>query len=332
MQLHINPIKEVNTMKHNPYPGYEDQFKSYLQGPFYNQEELERSRAAQGAAMNSYEIPDGMTIEDRIIDGPDEEQKLKIRIYTPGKLQGKVPVVMDVHGGGWVAGNLDIDNARCIALASRIPAIVVGVEYRLSGSPDICFPMPLMDCYTAYKWILSHSGELGSDGQIGLHGSSAGGNLVGGLALYLRDRNEQQPALTCMNCPCVHNGFDEDYSFHQNYDLRMGPDVKALGAEFAYLGGYDGREPSYYAFPLYASDLGMLGPHMILTAEYDTLRDGALKYALRLLKCGVPTEIMMGARSCHCWTAAPGIYTDATHDLIALAFQREFGMLDYLKK
>lgn len=319
-------------LKRNPYPGYENQFKSYLQGSQYDPEELQKARMAQGAAMNSYEVPEGMTIEDKIIPGPDEGQDLKIRIFKPAGLPEKAPAVLDVHGGGWVAGNLDIDNARCIAIATRVPCIAVSVEYRLSNTPEVGFPKPLMDCYTAYKWILEHADELGCDGQIGTHGSSAGGNLVGGLSLYLRDHGDQQPALTVMNCPCASIGFGGEYAYVQNYDLRMGPDVKAMGAEYAYLNGYNGTTPNYYAFPLYCPDLGMLGPHMVLTAEYDTLRDGGLKYANRLLEFGVPTEIMMGARSCHCWTAAPGIYTDMTHDLIALAYKREFGMLDYLKK
>ncbi len=319
-------------IKRNVYPGYENQFKSYLQGPQYDQKELEAGRMAQGAAMMSYTVPEGMTIEDKMIPGPDEGQELRIRIYKPAGLPEKAPVVMDVHGGGWVAGSLDIDNARCIEIAKRGPFIVVGVDYRLSGSPEVGFPAPLMDVYTAYKWILDHAEELGANGQIGTHGSSAGANLIGGLALYLRDHGEKQPELTVLNCPPTDIAFGGDYAYQQNFDLRMGPDVKAGGAEWSYLNGYNGTTPNYYAFPGYCPDLGMLSAHFVLVAEYDTLRDGGLRYAKHLTEYGVPTEIFMGARSCHCWTAAPGIYTDMTHDLIALAYKREFGMLDYLKK
>ncbi len=314
-------------MIHNPYPGYENQFKSYLRD---GTDEIKAAAAANGQAMMTYTVPEGMTIEDKMIQGPDEGQELKIRIFTP-KTDKKIPAVIDVHGGGWVAGSVDLDNARCIALASRIPAILVSVEYRLSG-PEFHYPQPLMDIHQAYMWVLDHKEELGCNGQMGLHGSSAGGNIAEGLCLYLRDHKEQMPELACINCGCYTTGFGEDYAFNQNFPLRMGPDQKAYGAENAYLGGYDGTVPSYYAFPGLCHDLGGNCPHLIITAEYDTLRDDGLKYAMRLLKVGVPTEIFSGARVVHCFTAAPHPYTDLTHDLIAMAFQREFGMLDFLKK
>lgn len=320
-------------MKHTPFPGYENQFLAQHVG---QSEELDAARKANGAALMFFDKPEGMKVEDKMIPGYDEGQEIHIRIFTPADLPAGAPAVLDIHGGGWVAGNLDIDNQRCAQIAIRVPCVVVSVEYRLSGSPEISYPKPLEDCHAAYMWILNNAEYLGTDGKrIGVHGSSSGGNLAAGLALYLRDRNEHQPELTVLNCPCVSNGFNEDYSYHQNFDMRMGPDVKAIGAENCYTGGYfaalGGKMPSHYAFPLYANDVGMLGPHFILVGEYDTLRDDGLKYAWRLIKAGVPTELMMGARSCHCWTAHPGVYTDLTHDSIALSLQREFGMLDHLK-
>ena len=315
-------------MMHQIYPGYENQYKSYLYGDQFDQTELEKGRLAQREAMMSYEIPEGMTIQDIQIDGPEEGQKLTLRIYKPGNLPEKAPVVMDVHGGGWVAGGLDTDNRRCIEIAKRGPFILVGVDYRLSGTPEVGFPGPLMDVYTAYQWILNHMDELGGNGCVGTHGSSAGANLIEGLALYLRDKGERQPDLTVLNCPPLDISFVGDYSYQQNFDLRMDHDMKAGGAEWCYLNGYNGTTPSYYAFPAYCPDLGMLKPHFILVGEYDTLRDGGLRYAKRLTEFAVPTELFMGTRSCHCWTATPGIYTDMTHDLIALAYKREFGMLD----
>lgn len=310
-------------MIHTPCPGYENQFRSYLRE---DTEEKRAAAAAHQAAVRAYTLPEGMTMEDRVIAGPEEGQKLKIRVFTP-RADEKLPAVLDIHGGGWVGGDLDLDNARCIAIAAGVPCIVVSVEYRLSG-PEYHFPQPLLDCYTAYRWILDHKEELGCDGQIGLHGSSAGGNLAEGLALYLRDRREQQPALAVINCGCFSTRFWEDASYQQNYALRMGSDARGDGAEAAYLGGYDGTTPSYYAFPGLCHDVGGLCPHLILTAEYDTLRDDGLKYAMRLLRAGVPTEIFSGGRVAHCFTAVPHPYTDLTHQLITMALRREFGRLD----
>ena len=313
-------------MKHTPFPGYENHYMSQVVGNFEGKQEAAK---AQSEAMMSFTAPEGMKIEDKIIPGGDG-QDMKIRIYTPAGLEGPAPVVIDVHGGAWMFGNLDIDNARCAALAVRIPAIVIGVDYRMCppGS-GVHFPAPTLDVVAAYKWAVENGAEIGADGKrVGFHGSSAGGNLVGGAALYIRDKNMQQPALTCMNCPCTRTDFQTTHAYYQNFQLRMGPDAKAIGAENQFLGGYDGTTPSYYAFPGFCHDLGFLGPHMVLVGEYDTLRDDGLSYALKLMQSGVPTEIMTGARSCHCWTCAPNKYTDLTHDVIAMAFQREFGLLD----
>ncbi len=315
-------------MKLNIFPGYENHVMSYLHG---DTDELKKRRQAQGAAMMSYTLPEGMTMEDKTIKGGDG-QDMKIRIYKPANLPAKAPMVLEIHGGGFVAGNLDIDNARCIAIATRVPAIVVGVDYRLSNK-ETHFPKPLEDCHAAYQWIQDHADEIGGDAKrIGLHGSSAGGTLCAGLALYLRDHNELTPALTVANCATYFTALEETFSFQQMIDLKMGPDNKALGAETTFLGGYNGATPSYYAFPGLCHDLGGLGAHLIIAAEYDTLRDGSIEYAARLLRNGVPTEIFMGGRVGHCFSCAPHPYTDVTHDLIGLAFQREFGLLDGLKK
>ena len=312
------------------FPGYEDHLFSNLAG---QTEEVKRRKAAHVESMLAYELPQGMTMEDRFIPGKEEGQKLQIRVFTPANLPEKAPIILDIHGGAFVAGSVDIDNARCIAIAKRVPAVVVSVEYRLAGADGISFPIPLEDCHTAYMYLYDHAAEFSGDSdKIGLHGSSAGATIAEGLALYLRDRNEPQPALTVLNCPALSLALEESRSYHQLYQLRMGPANKALGAESAYLGGYNGNTPSYYAFPAYAPDLGGLGAHMIIVGEYDTLRDTGLDYAQRLLRTGVPCEIYQAPRLGHCFTSAPHPFTDFTHDMMAWSFKREFGMLDDLIK
>lgn len=315
-------------MKLNVFPGYENHLLSQQVG---ESEQLTKRRQAQGQALMSYQLPADMKMEDKVIPGGDG-QDMNIRIYTPAGLPQGAPMILDIHGGAFVGGNLDIDNARCIALASRVGAVVVGVEYRLSVG-GVHFPAPLMDCRAAYLWMIENAAALGCNAaKIGIHGSSSGGNLSEGLALYLRDHNEQTPALTVLNCATYTPAIQETMSYQQLIDIRMGPDNKALGAEAAYLGGYNGTQPSYYAFPALAPDLGGLGAHFVIAAEYDTLRDSAVQYAQRLMRNAVPTELYVAGRVGHCFTCAPHPFTDLTHDLIAMMFQREFGMLDGLKK
>lgn len=317
-------------MKYNPFPGYEDHFYSNWAEIT---DEIKERKATQGKAMMDFELPEGMTMEDRVIPGPDEGQELQIRVFTPADVDEKAPMILDIHGGGFVAGTVAFDNARCIAIAKRVPAVVVAVEYRLSGKDGIHFPAPLHDCHAAYMYMHDHPEEFGGDpDKMGLHGSSAGGNIAEGLALYLRDRNDPQPSLTVLNCPTFDTNIEETLSYQQMYDLRMGPPEKAFGAEATYIGGYNGQVPSYYAFPNLCHDIGGLAPTMIIAAEYDTLRDSALNYGMRLLRAGVDCEIFQAPRVAHTFTAAPHPYTDFVHDMMAWSFKREFGMLDHLKK
>ena len=317
-------------MNVTPFPGYEDHLYSNLAEVT---DEVKKYKEAQGKAMMSFELPDGMTMEDRFIPRPDADEELQIRVFTPANLPDKAPMILDIHGGGFVAGTVAFDNARCIAIAERVPAIVVAVEYRLTGKTGYTYKETIADCHTAYMYLHEHADEFGGNGErIGLHGSSAGGTIAEGLALYLRDRNELTPALTVLNCPTMDTALETTPAFQQLYQFRMGPANKFFSAEAAYLGGYDGTVPSYYAFPKFCHDLGGLGAQMIIMGEYDTLRDTALEYGQRLLQAGVPTEMFLAPRVGHTFTAAPHPYTDFVHDMMAWSFKREFGMLDELKK
>ena len=143
-------------MKLNVFPGYENHLLSQQVG---ESEQLTKRRQAQGQALMSYQLPADMKMEDKVIPGGDG-QDLNIRIYTPAGLPQGAPMILDIHGGAFVGGNLDIDNARCIALASRVGAVVVGVEYRLSVG-GVHFPAPLMDCRAAYLWMIENAAALG---------------------------------------------------------------------------------------------------------------------------------------------------------------------------
>ena len=170
-------------MKHKPYPGYEYHLNLYDILAHGTDEEKTEATKAQRKYISGYTLPDGMTMEDRMISGPNGEGELRIRIYTPSGLPKKAPVIVEIHGGGWVNGTLDIDNYRCIYLAEHVPCIVVGVDYRLANE-KVHYPEPLLDCHAALCWAYNHADEIGADkDRIGLHGTSAGGNLVGGLSL-----------------------------------------------------------------------------------------------------------------------------------------------------
>lgn len=311
-------------MNLTPYPGYENHLRSYYRDGL---EETMRAKEAQGKDMMSYEVPEGMVIEDMMIPGTEKGTKLCIRIYKPAGLKEKSPMILDIHGGGWVGGNLDIDNGRCIELAWRTPAIVVNVEYRLT-TKEVYFPKPLMDCYTAFMWLHNHGEEIGGDPlHIGVHGTSAGGNMAAGLALYLRDTNGPKAALTVLVCPQLALELTKHTSFQQLTQIVMQPDNKAACPEALYLGGYNGQRPSYYAFPGECPDLHGLGAHCIVAGEYDAFRDDAREYAGKLFQTGIPCEIFVAPRMGHGFLTVHQPFTDMVHEYICSSFRREFDMM-----
>lgn len=311
---------QVNYQQLTPYPGYEEHVAITL----LTDESDTVDRTILPKALRSYQLPEGMTMEDIQIPGTHPGQMIRLRLFKPANLSENVPVIMDVHGGGFTSGSLDIDNRRCIELARLSGCIVVSVEYRLV-SDEVHFPEPLLDCYTAYLWLTQDAQQFGGDPKrIGLHGTSAGGCLCAGLALYLRDRGNQPPSLTVLSCPRLNNVCTVS-------KLQFGP-LKAARRPYPDIGYVQYAEtnngvlPSYYALPGRCEDLRGLGPHMVITAEYDPLRDEGLRYALHLLENGVLCEILSAPRVTHGFCAIDHPLTQWVHRGIAASFRREFHM------
>ena len=310
-------------MSVKPYPGYEYNVNLYKIIAEGTDEEKAAAREEQRRYISQYTLPEGMTMRDITIAGGDG-QDMRLRIFTPAGLPEQAPVVIDIHGGGWIGGNLDIDNYRCIALASGTPAVVVSVEYRLSNK-EVHFPAPLMDCYAALLWVEEHAGEIGGDpSRIALHGTSAGANLCEGLALYVRDHSGPNIALTVLNCPPLY--MENTFSKQQFPQFALNTMAKRDSAEMIYLGGGSGSLPSYYAFPGYCTDLDGLGAHYVIVGEYDTLRDDGIMYATRLLQAGVPCEVLVAPRVGHGFCVVDHPLTRWVHSSICASLRREFGM------
>lgn len=312
-------------MKTNAYPGYEYHLNLYDIIAHGSEEEKSTALEAQRKYISDYTLPDGMSMEDITIDGPDGDP-LRLRIYIPEGLPRNAPMLLEIHGGGWVGGSLDIDNYRCIYLACHTPCIVIGVDYRLAND-KIKFPAPLMDCYAALNWIYEHSKELGGDSErIAVHGTSAGGNLAGGLALYVRDHGGPRISLSILNCPPL--TMDTYISTYQNSKFALGSGTLKDSIEHIYLGegGYNGGLPNYYAMPGYCRDLKHLSPTCIIVAEYDPLRDDGMAYAGRLMQEGVPCEIIVAPRVGHGFCVVDHPLTRWVHNGICASMRREFGM------
>jgi acetyl esterase len=272
----------------------------------------ETRQAFDGIAAFGGPPPDVARVEDRRIPGPAGD--IPVRIYTP-KASGPLPLVAYYHGGGWVIGTLDTHDAACRHLAKQAGAIVVSVDYRLA--PEHKFPAAAEDCYAATCWISSHAAALGGDPKrLVVAGDSAGGNLAAVVSLMARDRGTPAIAWQLLVYPVTDSSTDTR-SYRENADgYLLTKDAMVWFWDHYLREPGEGADP--YAAPLRASSLAHLPPAMVITAEYDPLRDEGEAYARRLREAGVAVKLKRYDGIIHGFFILTGVFDEA-HQAIAEA-------------
>ena len=221
--------------------------------------------------------------QDRTIPGPGGD--LRVRVYTP-EGEGPFPVVVYLHGGGWVLYELDTFNPICRDLANAAGAIVVAVAYRLA--PENPFPAAVDDAYATVCWVAEHAAEVGGDGaRIAVAGDSAGGNMSAVLAIRCRDEGGPALAFQLVINPVADCDLDTG-SYHEFAEGMFLTREQMRWYWDHYVPNPDDRFHPW-ASPLRAEDLSGLPPAIVYTAENDPLRDEGEAYAARLAEAGVPT-------------------------------------------
>ena len=225
-------------------------------------------------------------VEDRTFAGPAGD--VPVRIYRPTDAAGPQPVLVWFHGGGWVLGSIAGSDLTCRELAVRAGVVVVSVGYRLA--PEHPYPSGVDDCLAALVWVAAAAGELGVDPtRVAVGGDSAGGNLAAVVALAARDAGGPAVRFQLLVYPAT--------------DLLMSyPSVRDNGQGYMltddsmkwfielYLGD-DGDPKDPRVSPIYADDLSGLPPALVITAEFDPLRDEGEAYGTRLQQARVATKV-----------------------------------------
>jgi acetyl esterase/lipase len=255
------------------------------------------------AALPPYVPPVALDVDELMVPGPEGAPPVRVRRYRPTDQAGRLPALVYAHGGGFVAGSLDLYDADCRRFAAEVGAVVVSVDYRLA--PEHPFPAGLEDCYAALLWVAENADELGVDtDRIAVGGESAGGGLSAGLALLARDRGG--PRL-CLQLLCIPE-LDDRLDTESMGALGVGTPITTFAnGEISwncYLGegvrGTDQASP--YAAPARATELAGLPPAVVTAYELDALRDEGIAYAQRLLAAGVPTELHVYPGAFHACT------------------------------
>lgn len=241
----------------------------------------EEARAASAAAPPRGTYPDqpAATVDLSI---PVADGHLGARAYLPSA-DDSLPVVAYFHGGGWVLGSVDGHDRVCQQLAVRIPAVVVSVDYRLA--PEHPFPVPVEDAMAATRWIAEHAHEIGGDAsRLAVAGDSAGANLSAVVCLRSRDEGGPDIRFQLLVYPVTDLTMSSE-SYRANAEGYLLTRTFMEWFIQHYLQGASPEHP--HASPLSASDLSALPPALVITAEFDPLRDEGEAYAARLREAGV---------------------------------------------
>jgi acetyl esterase len=243
-----------------------------------------RQESAAMAAMQS-PLEAVARIEDRTLPGQGGD--IPIRMYMPFG-DGPFPVLMYFHGGGWVLGNIESSDGLCRILANASKCIVVSVDYRLA--PEHPFPAAVEDAYCATEWIAAHATDFGcAASRIAVSGDSAGGNLAAVVAQIARDRGTPSIQFQLLIYPVADAACDAP-SYSENAD---GYFLTKAGMQW-FWNHYiqnDADRNNPLASPLRATNLASLPPALVITAEFDPLRDEGEFYAEKMRAAGTPVQL-----------------------------------------
>jgi acetyl esterase len=213
--------------------------------------------------------------------------QITVRVYTPFG-DGPFPGHLYIHGGGRWIGTLDHFDAPCREICAGVGCVVVSVDYRLA--PEYQFPTAPEDCYRALQWVFTNAATLDIDRtRVSVSGASAGGNLTAVVAQMARDRGGPPLVFQLMEIPAT------DFTLSFPSMIENGELYGLTRASIEEMRDQYLPEPGLathpYASPLLADDLTGLPPALVMTAEFDPLRDEGEAYGQRLQEAGVACDI-----------------------------------------
>lgn len=258
-------------------------------------------------------VAPGVTLTDDTVAG--QVGPMPVRLYQPdAPAVGPRPLVVSIHGGGWLLGTLNQSDWLCSSVAAAVDAVVVSFGYRLA--PAHPWPAAAEDCYAGLVDVAARAPELGADaGRLAVMGYSAGGNLAAVVALMARDRSGPPIALQALLYPATDLTLASP-SLEENAEAPFLTRADFVAFCDHYLDGQDAHAP--YASPLLAPDHGGLPPALVQVAEHDPIRDDGLRYAAALRAAGVSVRTTTYVGMPHSYLTVPGLCRSAPQALAEL--------------
>ena len=264
-------------------------------------------KAAQDAPSYEHEV------RDFDVPGPEDAPTVHVRVYRPHDGAAALPVLVWLHGGGFVMGSVDEDDLRAHQIVAQTGCAVVSVDYRLA--PETPFPGGIEDCYAALRWTFDHATEQGFDpDRIMVGGMSAGAGLAAALALLARDRAEVPLAFQLLIYPMLDDRTVTHPDPHPFTGEFVWTPVQNRFGWHALLGVEPGgADVSPYAAPARAMDLANLPPTFISVGTLDLFLEEDMEYARRLIRAGVPTELHVYPGAFHGFPRVPTAQVTQAH-------------------
>jgi len=287
----------------------------------FTSETLPQTRAELDAmnAQRAATLPDFPDIEvtERQVPGPRGAPEVRVLVYLPKSAPRPLPALLWIHGGGYVIGRADWDDAQVKNMVTQVGCAAVSVDYRLA--PETPFPGPVEDCYAALTWLHAHAAEWGVDpGRIAIGGASAGGGLAASLGLLARDRGAIPLAFQLLIYPMLDDRTVNATDPHPyTGEFIWTPESNRFGWT-ALLGEEPGgADVSPYAAAARVARLAGLPPTYLGVGALDLLMEEDLEYARRLIREGVPTEL-------HVYPGAFHGFDNMAESQVARAHTRDF--------
>lgn len=269
---------------------------------------LEEARAASRAGFHAAGGPRAPGVRTADLEVPSADRRVPCRLYRPEAQKPDHPVLVYLHMGGGVVGDLDTCDAFCSILAADAQCPVLSADYRLA--PEHPFPAGLEDALAVYRWACANAADLGAaPGPAAVGGDSIGGNFAAVIAQEMVRSGEPSPAAQLLVYPAVDLRSDTQSmtDFAEVFPLRRRTMEWFLGC---YAGsGSDLTEPRLS--PLRQERLDGLAPAVVITAGFDALCDQGEIYAHRLFEAGVPCLHRRYDGLAHAFVGFTGLVTAA---------------------
>jgi acetyl esterase/lipase len=242
------------------------------------------------SVMPAPKIPNDILVENIHIPGQDGQTKVRLRTYKSKSIAAPTPVLIWMHGGGYVMGKPEMDDRSCLDYVRELGISVLSVDYRCA--PKHPFPAGLNDCHSALKWVASQSQQLGIDAKrIAIGGASAGGGLAAALTQLAHDRQEIKPVFQLLVYPMLDDRTTLQTEIDDSNNITWSHKNNRFGWE-SYLGkGCGAEDVPAYSVPARRADLSGLPPAWIGVGALDIFHDEDVAYAQRLMSCGVECDI-----------------------------------------